>query len=174
MSWRRDMGTNQQVMAWFMDTYSMYQGPNRLGDCDRQAGGLRRYGSVGVKQLDGASPTWSARAMDLLKIRPSSATAIIQGYGNVGSVTAGSLSQRGVKILGVSDHTAAYYDPRGINVEDLDAYVAKNRVLRGFSSELAIDPEVLLLQPCDILVPAALERAITIDNVGGPAMQNPG
>ncbi len=159
-----DMGTNEQVMAWFMDTYSMYQGrtvseivTGKPVECGGTAGRREATGR-GVAYLVG-------RAMDLLNLSPSGATAIIQGYGNVGAVTASALSQRGVKIIGVSDHTAAYYDPRGLNLEALDAHVAQNRILRGFSSELLFDPEDLLVQPCDILVPAAMERAITIDNV---------
>lgn len=152
-------------MAWFMDTYSMYQGQTvseivtgKPVDCG---------GTVGRREATGRGVAYLiGRAMDLLEMDPGSATAIIQGYGNVGAVTAAALMQRGVKIVGVSDHTAAYYDPRGLNVADLDAYVAKNRVLRGYSREVKIDPDNLLIQPCDILVPAAMERAITIDNAG--------
>ncbi len=160
-----DMGTNEQVMAWFMDTYSMYQGQTvseivtgKPVDCG---------GTVGRREATGRGVAYLiSRAMDLLKMNASSSTAIIQGYGNVGAVAAASLAQRGVKIVGVSDHTAAYYDPRGLSVEDLDAYVALNRVLRGFSSELVIDSDALLIQPCDILVPAATERAVTAHNAG--------
>lgn len=159
-----DMGTNEQVMAWFMDTYSMYQGQTvseivtgKPVECGGTAGRREATGR-GVAYLVG-------RAMDLLALNPSGATAIIQGYGNVGAVTASALAQRGVKIIGVSDHTAAYYDPRGLNLAALDAHVSGNKVLRGFSSELLFDPEDLLVQRCDILVPAAMERAITIDNV---------
>ena len=159
-----DMGTNEQVMAWFMDTYSMYQGQTvseivtgKPVECGGTAGRREATGR-GVAYLVG-------RAMDLLNLNPSGATAIIQGYGNVGAVTASALAQRGVKIIGVSDHTAAYYDPRGLNLAALDAHVSSNKVLREFSSELLFDPYDLLVQRCDILVPAAMERAITVDNV---------
>jgi glutamate dehydrogenase (NAD(P)+) len=98
--------------------------------------------------------------MEFLGLRQSDATAIVQGYGNVGSVTAITLAQRGVKIIGISDHTACYYDPNGIDIEAVERHVAEHGFLRGFSTELAFDPNGLLLQPCDILVPAAVERVI--------------
>jgi glutamate dehydrogenase (NAD(P)+) len=90
-------------------------------------------------------------------------TAIVQGFGNVGSVTAQSLVQRGVKVVGVSDHTACYYDPRGLDVPGMVRHTAAHGVLAGYSSEAAFDPRHLLTQPCDILVPAAMEQVVTAD-----------
>jgi glutamate dehydrogenase (NAD(P)+) len=84
----------------------------------------------------------------------------VQGFGNVGSVTATALAARGVRVLGVSDHTACYFDPRGLDVAGLVRYGAQHGSLAGFSSELAFDPAQLLTQRCDILVPAAVERVI--------------
>jgi glutamate dehydrogenase (NAD(P)+) len=101
--------------------------------------------------------------MERLNIDPSGATAIIQGFGNVGSVTAMALARQGVKVLGVSDHTACYFDPRGLDVPALIRHTEAHGVLRGFSTELAFDPADLLVQSCDILVPAAMERVITGD-----------
>jgi len=158
-----DVGTNEQVMAWFMDTYSMYQGstvneivtgkPVNLG------------GTVGRREATGRGVAYLAgRAMEELGIAPAHATAIVQGFGNVGSVAAHELAQRGLKITGVSDHTAAYHDPRGLDVAALLQHVARHRTLAGFSTEARCDPGELLLQPCDVLVPAALERAITSEN----------
>ncbi|AWJ87962.1 hypothetical protein TSH58p_31170 (plasmid) [Azospirillum sp. TSH58] len=91
-------------------------------------------------------------------------TAIVQGFGNVGGVAMEELHARGVRVLGVSDHTAAYFDPRGLNVPDLLRRVAAHGMLAGYSNELRIDREELLLQPCDVLVPAAMERVITERN----------
>ena len=84
----------------------------------------------------------------------------MQGFGNVGSVSALELALRGVKVIGVSDHTACLFDERGLDVPALVAYAAANRGLAGFSNELAADPASLLAQKCDILVPAAVERVI--------------
>ncbi|OYD82438.1 Glu/Leu/Phe/Val family dehydrogenase [Azospirillum brasilense] len=158
-----DMGTNEQVMAWFMDTYSMHQGrtvteivtgkPVATGGTE----GRREATGLGVVHLVGS-------AMERLGMRAAQATAIVQGFGNVGGVAAEELHARGVRVLGVSDHTAAYFDPRGLDIPDLLRHVATHGVLAGYSTELAIDPEELLLQPCDVLVPAAMERVITEKN----------
>lgn len=160
-----DVGTNEQVMAWFMDTYSMYQGRTVTEIVTGKP--VETGGTVGRREATGRGVAYLiGRAMDQLKMKPSASTAIVQGYGNVGSVAAASLAQRGVKIIGVSDHTAAYFDRNGLDLAALDEHIRKHRVLRGFSTELAFDPEELLIQHCDVLVPAALERAITEANAG--------
>lgn len=158
-----DMGTNEQIMAWFMDTYSMYQGKTVMEIVTGKP--VESGGTLGRREATGRGVTYLiSRAMEDLGIRPSGSTAIVQGFGNVGSVTASTLAQRGVKIVGVSDHTAAYFDRNGIDLETLEAHVRKHRFLRGFSKEALVDPEELLVQRCDILVPAALERVITAAN----------
>jgi len=154
-----DVGTNEAVMAWFMDTYSMYQGRtvNEIVTGKPLACG----GIVGRREATGRGIVYLiSRVLQHLGIAPSSATAIIQGFGNVGSVTAQTLAERGVTVTGVSDHTAAYYDPRGLNVEALIAHAGRYGSLKNFSTELLIDPRELLTRPCDVLVPAALELAI--------------
>ncbi|WP_342731205.1 Glu/Leu/Phe/Val dehydrogenase [Bradyrhizobium sp. B117] len=161
-----DMGTNEQVMGWFMDTYSMHQGhsvneivtgkPVALGGTE----GRREATGRGVAHLVG-------RACERLAIKASGATAIVQGFGNVGSVTAQCLvAEHGVKIVGVSDHTAAFFDPHGIDVTRVSAYAAKNRVLAGYTEAARIDPAELLMQKADILAPCAVERVITGANAG--------
>ncbi len=160
-----DMGTNEQIMAWFMDTYSMYQGvtvPEIVTGKPVDSGG-----TLGRREATGYGVAFLVfRAMERLGLQPSQATAIVQGYGNVGSFATLSLAERGVRIVGLSDHTAAYYDPKGLDVEAINRYVAANRVLAGFSSEALIDPSALLMQRCDVLVPAAIERVINGDNAG--------
>lgn len=161
-----DMGTNEQVMAWFMDTYSMYQGQtvNEIVTGKPVSAG----GTLGRREATGRGVAYLVgRALDHLGIKAASATAIIQGYGNVGSVTAYSLAERGVKIIGVSDHTAAYYDPAGLDVAELQRHVAKRGQLEGFSTESTIEPSELLLRKCDVLVPAAMEQVITGQNASG-------
>lgn len=159
-----DMGTNEQVMAWFMDTYSMHQGhavaeivtgkPVGLGGTE----GRREATGRGVAFLVG-------RACEVAGITPEDSTAIVQGFGNVGSVSAYLLARRhGVKIVGISDHTAALYDPAGLPLDAIEAHLAVHRVLAGFTTQSEIDPGELLVQKCDILVPAAVERVITADN----------
>lgn len=154
-----DMGTNEQVMAWFMDTYSMYQGKTVTEIVTGKP--VASGGTVGRREATGRGVVHLAmRAAERVGIVPLGATAIVQGFGNVGSVSATELAERGVKVLGVSDHTACYFDARGLDVPALVAYAAKNRGLAGFSNELAADPATLLSQKCDILVPAAMERVI--------------
>ena len=154
-----DMGTNEQVMAWFMDTYSMYQGrtvneivtgkPVSSGGTE----GRREATGLGVAHL-------IFRSLERLQMNPADATAIIQGFGNVGSFAAIELAQKGVRIIGVSDHTSCYFDKRGLDVRAMVDHAASHGSLKGFSTELAFDPPELLVQPCDILVPAAVERVI--------------
>src|SRR5271168_434541 len=154
-----DMGTNEQVMAWFMDTYSMYQGRTVTEIVTGKP--VASGGTEGRREATGRGVAYlAARALQRLGIAPSGATAVVQGFGNVGSVTAISLAERGLKILGVSDHTACYFDAKGLPIDALLAHTAKHGVLLGFSNQLALDPAELLAQRCDVLVPAALERVI--------------
>ncbi len=159
-----DMGTNEQIMAWFMDTYSMHQGhavseivtgkPVSLGGTE----GRREATGRGVAHLVN-------RACEAIGLNSSGATAVVQGFGNVGSVSATTLARRyGCVITGVSDHTAALYDPAGLPLDAIERHVAGHGVLAGFSSQVAIDGAELLEQRCDILVPAAMERVITAEN----------
>ncbi len=154
-----DMGTNEQVMAWFMDTYSMYQGRTVTEIVTGKP--VSSGGTVGRREATGRGVVHLAmRAAERAGITPLGATAIVQGFGNVGSVAALELALRGVKIVGVSDHTACLYDERGLDVPALVAHAAQHRGLAGFSNELAADPATLLTRRCDILVPAAMERVI--------------
>ncbi len=154
-----DMGTNEQVMAWFMDTYSMYQGRTVTEIVTGKP--VSAGGTLGRREATGRGVAYLIeRAMERLGIATTGATAIIQGFGNVGSITAASLASRGVKVIGVSDHTACYFDAKGLDVPALLKHVAAAGKLAGYSNEMAFDPADLLAQKCDILVPAALERVI--------------
>jgi len=152
-----DMGTNEQVMAWFMDTYSMHQGATVTEIVTGKP--VATGGTVGRREATGRGIVHLAmRAAETIGLVPR--TAVVQGFGNVGSVTATELAARGIKVTGISDHTACYHDPKGLPIEAMTAHAAKYRVLAGFSRETLADPDTLLTQPCDILVPAALERVI--------------
>ncbi len=160
-----DMGTNEQVMAWFMDTYSMYQGKTVTEIVTGKP--VATGGTEGRREATGRGIAYlTDRAMQRLGIAPAGATAVVQGFGNVGSVTAAALAERGLKILGVSDHTACYFDPKGLPLDALLAHAARHGVLKGFSNQLALDPAELLAQKCDVLVPAAVERVIDAGMAG--------
>ena len=159
-----DMGTNEQVMAWFMDTYSMHEGhavneivtgkPVSLGGTE----GRREATGRGVAHLVN-------RACDTIGLKPAGGTAIVQGFGNVGSVAAYTLARRfGMRITGVSDHTAALFDPAGLPLDAIEKHVTVHGVLAGFTNQMTIGGAALLEQSCDVLVPAAMERVITAEN----------
>jgi glutamate dehydrogenase (NAD(P)+) len=157
-----DMGTDEQVMAWFMDTYSMYQGVTVPEIVTGKPVGTG--GTLGRREATGHGVAFLAfRAMETLNIDPVGATAIVQGFGNVGSHAAMGLAARGVKLVGVSDHVAAYYDPGGLKVSALVDHVRKAGSLAGWSSEAIIGARELFEQPCDVLVPCAVERVIDAD-----------
>ncbi len=154
-----DMGTNEQVMAWFMDTYSMYQGvtvPEIVTGKPVGSGG-----TLGRREATGHGVAFLAfRALDRLGIEPNGATAIIQGFGNVGAHAALGLAARGVRVTGVSDHTIALYDRRGFDLQAATAYAARHGVLKGFADAAACSPREFLTLPCDVLAPCAVERVI--------------
>lgn len=154
-----DMGTNEQVMAWFMDTYSMYQGRTVTEIVTGKP--VATGGTAGRREATGRGVAYLVdRAMSRMGASMSGATAIIQGFGNVGSVAAQALASRGVRLIGVSDHTACYFNPKGLDVAALLRHTEERGNLSRFSNELSFDPAALLMQPCDILVPAAMERVI--------------
>jgi glutamate dehydrogenase (NAD(P)+) len=161
-----DLGTNEQVMAWFMDTYSMHAGHAVSEIVTGKPVSLA--GTVGRRQATGHGVVYLVgRVLDTLGRQAAGATAIVQGFGNVGRHAALGLVHRlGMRIVGLSDHTAAFFDPAGLPLEAIDAHVRKNGVLRGWSEECEIDPGELLTQRCDVLVPAAIERVINADNAG--------
>ena len=161
-----DMGTNEQVMAWFMDTYSVHQGyaVNEIVTGKPVSVG----GTEGRREATGRGVVYLIeRAMDTLKMDPEKSTAIIQGFGNVGSVAALSLGLKsGVKVVGISDHTAALYNPNGIDVKAAEQHVLKKGNLRAFDQGDRVDPKQFLELPCDILAPCAIDRVINESNAG--------
>lgn len=158
-----DVGTNEQIMAWIMDTYSLQIGHAVPGVVTGKP--VLLGGSLGRREATGRGVAYLvSRAMDTLGIQAQGATAVIQGYGNVGSVAALSMAKQGIKIIAVSDAFGGIYNPNGLDLNLLDAHVATRRSVVGFAGAEPITNEELLLIPCDILVPAALERQITEAN----------
>lgn len=158
-----DVGTNEQVMAWMMDTYSLQIGHAVPGVVTGKP--VLLGGSLGRREATGRGVAYLVgRAMDTQGIAAAGATAVIQGYGNVGSVAATSMAKQGIKIIAVSDAFGGVHNARGLDLRALDDYLAANRTVVGFPEADPITNEQLLLTPCDILVPAALERQITEAN----------
>jgi glutamate dehydrogenase (NAD(P)+) len=160
-----DLGTNEQVMAWMMDTYSVHMGATVPSIVTGKPVGLG--GSLGRREATGRGVGYLVnRATDTIGLDIGKATAVVQGFGNVGSIAALSLARYGVKVVGVSDAFGGLFNPKGLNLFDLEKHVANNKTVVGFPEAEAITNEQLLILPCDILVPAALERQITEANAG--------
>jgi len=160
-----DMGTDEQTMAWIMDTYSMKVGyacpeivtgkPVELGGC------------IGRREATGRGVVYCIeQAMEELELKPAEVTAVIQGYGNVGSVTASELSSRGIRVIAIGDRYGAIHNKAGIDIPALNRYVltTDRKTIVGFPLADAMPVEQLLITPCDILIPAALERVLTAEN----------
>ena len=158
-----DMGTDERVMAWMMDTYSQQAGytvpavvtgkPVVLG------------GSEGRKEATGRGLVYLIQeAAKHLEMDLRQTTAVVQGFGNVGSNAARFLEESGVKIIGVSDATTGIYNPEGLSVRSMLEHVEENRFLEGFSDGEEISNADLLELECDVLAPAALQNQITAKN----------
>jgi len=159
-----DLGTNEQTMAWMMDTYSIQMGHSVPGVVTGKPVAIG--GSLGRKEATGRGVAFVInRAMDMLKIDANNATAVLQGFGNVGLHTAFALSLHGTKIIAVGDHTGAIYNKNGLHLDKLADYVMKNKGVKGFTEADVIKDSDLFTIPCDVLVPAAMERQITEANV---------
>lgn len=154
-----DLGTDEQTMAWIYDTYSMKVGyacpeivtgkPVELGGC------------IGRREATGRGVTYCIlEAMKVLNLRPEETTAVVQGFGNVGSVTCQELYARGVTIIAVGDRYGAIRNDRGIDIPALLEHVQSGKLLRDFPGAYSLDPAELLTLPCTVLIPAALERVI--------------
>ena len=161
-----DMGTNEQVMAWFMDTYSVYQGyavPEIVTGKPVAVGG-----TSGRREATGRGVVYLIeRALNVLKMQPDQCTAVVQGFGNVGAVTALGLAYKsGMKVIGISDQFGAFHRAGGIDIRAADEYLTQHGSLRGFTEADSISPDDLLTLECDVLVPAAVEAVITEHNAG--------
>lgn len=160
-----DVNTNPQVMAWYLDTYSMHVGYTALGVVTGKP--VELGGSVGRNEATGRGvAVVAAEACKFLGKDVSKAKVAVQGFGNVGSFSAKILQEEfGAKVVAVSDVSAAYYDPNGINISDLMAYRDSNKgLIDGYPKAQKIKHEELFELDVDILVPAALENAITEEN----------
>lgn len=159
-----DMGTGPREMAWIMDHYSRAQGMTVNAVVTGKP--IVLGGSLGRTEATGRGVMISAMAaMEKMKINPFKATCAIQGFGNVGSWAAALLAERGVTVVSVSDISGAYYNDKGINIQEAIAYRNQNNgSLEGFKGAEKIDADELLLLEVDVLVPAAVEDVITQKN----------
>ena len=161
-----DMGTNEQVMAWFMDTYSANVGhsvPEIVTGKPVSVGG-----TSGRRDSTGRGIVYLVeRAAHLVKLKLNNGTAVVQGFGNVGAVAAQGLAYKnGMKIIGISDVSGAYHNEQGIDVRAAERYALQHGDLTGFSGAESIPAGDLLTLRCDVLVPAAVSGVINGENAG--------
>ncbi|MGH7794236.1 MAG: Glu/Leu/Phe/Val family dehydrogenase [Candidatus Binatia bacterium] len=163
-----DMGTNEQVMAWIMDTYSQHKGhavPEIVTGKPVAIGG-----TLGRREATGRGVVFTIiEAAKHLKIDLTKRTAVVQGFGNVGSVAAKELVKIGVKIIGVADRTGGFVDFKGLPINKLFEVADKNHSLEGCPYGDKIGNQEILELKCDVLIPAALEMQIT--EVNAPRLQ---
>ena len=158
-----DMGTNEQVMSWIMDTYSQQVGypvPEIVTGKPVVLGG-----SLGRAEATGRGLVYLiVEAAEFLDLDLSNSTAVVQGFGNVGVNAAKFLGENGVQIIAVSDVSGGIYNPKGLSVSALQQHVDQHGTLDGCTLGESISNEKLLELECDILVPAALQNQITAEN----------
>lgn len=161
-----DMNTNEQVMAWIMDTYSMHARQTVTSVVTGKPMSLG--GSMGRREATGRGVMIVIQqAAPLLKLELAGARIVVQGCGNVGSVAAQLLHQLGCRIVGISDIQGGIYNEKGLDIEGLLEHVRQHKVIEGFKEGEAVDNKKLLELPCDILIPAAAEEQITKENAAG-------
>jgi len=158
-----DLGTDEQTMAWMMDTYSMTQGKSVPGVVTGKP--LIVGGSAGRREATGRGIVYTLyQAAHHLGQELRGRRIVIQGFGNVGSVAARLLWSDGCVIAGVSDVQGGIWNPAGIDLRELEAHRAEAGTVTGFPGAEAISNADLILQPCDVLLPAATGSQIREDN----------
>ena len=158
-----DVNTNERVMAWIMDTYSMHMRHTVTSVVTGKP--VEMGGSLGRREATGRGcMIVTKEALAHLGMPVKGTTVVVQGFGNVGSVAAQLLQREGCKVIGISDRTGGLVNTNGIDVDDAIAYVQKHRTLEGYKKGDLVTNEQLLTQECDVLLPAALENVITTKN----------
>jgi glutamate dehydrogenase (NAD(P)+) len=158
-----DMNTNEQTMAWIMDTYSMHMGHTVTSVVTGKP--LNIGGSRGRIEATGRGvQVICDESMRYLEMPVDGCRVIIQGFGNVGSNAALLLMERGYKIIGIAEKDGGLLNPNGIEIHQLLEYKRRNNTLLGFRNAEAVPSEELLVTECEILIPAASENVITSRN----------
>ncbi|MCH2448891.1 MAG: Glu/Leu/Phe/Val dehydrogenase [Gracilimonas sp.] len=159
-----DMNTNEQTMAWIMDTYSMKQKKTETAVVTGKP--IILGGSKGRKEATGRGVvTTILAALGKLRISPSNTSVVVQGFGNVGSVSAHLMYEQGAKVIAISDISGGYYNKEGIDIPEAIHYTqTHDNTLEGFEGAEKISNNELLELECDVLIPAAKEDQINKDN----------
>ncbi|MBX3586545.1 MAG: Glu/Leu/Phe/Val dehydrogenase [Ramlibacter sp.] len=160
-----DVNTDEQIMAWMMDTYSMNQGSTATGVVTGKP--IDLGGSLGRREATGRGVfTVGVEAAKHIGMDIASARVIVQGFGNVGGVAGKLFAEAGARVVAVQDHGGTIYREAGLDVPQLLKHVAEHRTVAGFEGAEIIPNDQFWDVDCDILVPAALEAQLTKDNAG--------
>ena len=160
-----DVNTNEQVMAWMMDTYSMNEGATATGVVTGKP--INLGGSLGRREATGRGVfTVGVEAAQHIGLEIQGARVAVQGFGNVGGIAAKLFAQAGAKVVAVQDHGGTIYQASGLDVPALLAHVAQHGSVAGFTPAEVVPNDAFWDVPCDILIPAALEQQITAANAG--------
>jgi glutamate dehydrogenase (NAD(P)+) len=158
-----DMGTNEQTMAWIMDTYSMHMGQTVTSVVTGKP--VNIGGSRGRKEATGRGVRVVCdEALKLLGMPRDGCRVILQGFGNVGANAAKLMQDAGYRIIGLAEYDGGLYNAGGMDIHALVEYRLRNGTVLGFPGAEAVDPDDLLLEDCEILIPAAMENVITSRN----------
>jgi glutamate dehydrogenase (NAD(P)+) len=158
-----DVNTNDQVMAWIMDTYSMHVGHTSTAVVTGKP--LELGGSLGRREATGRGVMISTReSAKHLGFDIKTATVAVQGYGNVGSISAELIAELGAKIVAVTDWKGGAYNEKGLDLAKLNEHVRQQKTVAGFPGATSLTNDELFALDVDVLIPAALENQITIAN----------
>ena len=158
-----DVNTNEQTMAWMMDTYSMHMRQTVTAVVTGKP--INIGGSRGRREATGRGVMINCdEALRKFEMSRESTRVIIQGFGNVGSNAAKLMQDSGYKIVGIAEYDGGLFNRTGINIDTLLQYRDRNKTIVGFPDADAVDPRELLLADCEILIPAATENVITSQN----------
>lgn len=160
-----DVNTNEQIMAWMMDTYSVNTGQTATGVVTGKP--INLGGSLGRREATGRGVfTVGIEAAHHIGLRVEGARLAVQGFGNVGGIAAKLFGEAGTRLVAVQDHTGSIYNEAGLNVNDLLRHVSENGGVGGFPGAEKIANDAFWGVECEILIPAALEGQITTVNAG--------
>jgi glutamate dehydrogenase (NAD(P)+) len=159
-----DVNTNEQIMAWFMDTYSMHVGHTATAVVTGKP--IEMGGSLGRREATGRGVMIITReAAKHLGLTLKGARIAVQGFGNVGSVAADLLQEMGATIVAVTDWKSGVYNAKGLDIKKLIAHSAEHRTVEGFAGADSISNPELFKLDVDVLIPAALEEQLTVENM---------
>jgi glutamate dehydrogenase (NAD(P)+) len=161
-----DVNTNDRVMAWIMDTYSMHTGQTTTAVVTGKP--MELGGSLGRREATGRGCMMvTLEALKKFGLRPEDTSVVIQGFGNVGGMAAMLMAARGFRIISIIEYYGAVYNPHGLNIDELMRHRVETGSILDFAGGENMDKNEAMFLECDVLLPAATENVITSQNAAG-------